>query len=218
MDLKQAWKEDWQQDLRRTVAVAVVLGLLASGSILLLANGKNFLIALKPIYDMNYVLDHGAKKGMHISGEIAFVYDCFAEMENTGSNKVTAYYYAIPAGEGMMILYVAAGKREAAETLFAETLEYLETGAPPASVIPIEGYVVKAEGRLPYLLSEYMKEIGYSEEEITAMGETLMLRDAAGSLKAARIYAPIGMILLALGILATAFAILRGRFRQAGQM
>lgn len=114
----------------------------------------------------------------------------------------------------MAVLQVSAGMQHAADRLLEETINYMNTGMVPSSSIPIEGYVVKAEGRIPYLLSEYMKEIGYSQEEIEAMGEPLMLRDTAGGLGAARIYAPLGMILLALGILATMFAIFRERFRR----
>lgn len=208
------WKEDRKRESVRTIKIFVVMGLLAAGAILLSAHGKNFLVAVKPSYTVDYLVENGARKGMHVTGEISFVYDCFAEMENTNNKKITAYYYAVPAGDGMMALYVEAGRQAAVDTLLEETVEYLETGVPPASVIPIEGHVVKAEGRLPYLLSEYMKEIGYSQEEIEAMGEPLMLRDAAESLKAARIYAPAGMIMLASGVLATVFAIFKGRFRQ----
>ena len=214
MNGDRVWEEDWTQELKRKAAVIAVLALLASGGIMLLTHGKNFLVAVKPAYDMEYVMTNGAKEGMHISGEITVVYDCFAEMENTQNKKITAYYYAVPAGEGMAVLQVSAGMQHAADRLLEETINYMNTGMVPSSSIPIEGYVVKAEGRIPYLLSEYMKEIGYSQEEIEAMGEPLMLRDTAGGLGAARIYAPLGMILLALGILATMFAIFRERFRR----
>lgn len=205
--MNQAWKEDWKQDLKKMVGAFIIGGLLVIGGIMLLSYGKNFLMAVKPAYDMDYILDNGAKKGMHISGEITFIYDCFAEMENTDSNKITSYYYAIPAGDGMVVLCVSPDKHDAAERLLEETIDYLGTGIPPASVIPIEGHVVKAEGRLPYLLSQYMLQIGYTEEEIEAMGDPLMIQDTAASLKAARIYAPVGMILFALGILASVFAV-----------
>lgn len=209
MNRKLGWKEDWKQDLMRTIATIVIVGLLGSGIILLLSNGKNFLTAVKPAYDIDYVMENGARKGMHISGEVSLIYDCFAEMENTQSNKVTAYYYAIPAGDAMMVLQIPAGMRSAAEKLLEETVEYLSTGVLPVSVFPIEGCVKRAEGRLPYLLSQYMAQMGYSEAEIEAMGEPLMLQDAGSSIDKARIYAPVGMILLGLGILASMLAIYR---------
>lgn len=209
MERKQAWKEDWKQDLVRMTVTVVIIGLLGAGIILLLSNGKNFLTAVKPAYDMDYVIENGAKKGMHISGEVPFIYDCFAEMENTGNNRVTAYYYAIPSGDGMIVLQLPTSMRGAAEKLLEETVEYLSTGMPPASAFPIEGYVKKAEGRLPYLLSQYMAGMGYSEAEIQEMGEPLMIQEAGKNLDRARIYAPVGMILLGLGILASVFAIYR---------
>lgn len=207
--MNQAWKEDWKQDLKKTAGAFIIGGLLVIGGIMLLSYGKNFLMAVKPAVDMDYILDNGAKKGMHVSGEVTFVYDCFAEMENTDSNKITSYYYAVPAGDGMAVLRVSPDKHDAAERLLVETIEYLSTGVPPVSVIPIEGQVVKAEGRLPYLLSQYMLGIGYTEEEIEAMGDPLMIQDTAASLEAARIYAPVGMILFALGILASVYVIFR---------
>lgn len=219
MKAAQGWKEDWKQDLAQMIVRFVIGGLIAVGAILLFAHGKNFMIALKPGYDVEYLLENGAKPGMHVSGEVHFVYDCFAELENTDSNKTSAYYYALPGAEGMMALYVPAARRGAAETLLEETLNYLETGVFPVSVMPVEGYVVKAEGRLPYLLSQYMLELGYTEEEIDAMGEPLMIQDATKRLGNARIYAPVGMILLTVGILMTVFAVFwktRRRNRQVG--
>lgn len=210
-------KEDWKRDMARKIKTFVVYGLLIAGTILLSVHGKNFVIAVKPSYTVDYLMENGVRKGMHVRGEINFIYDCFAEMENMKDDEVTAYYYALPAGDGMMALYVPVEMQDVVETLLDETVAYLETGTPPSSVIPVEGQVVKAEGRLPYLLSEYMKDIGYSQEEIEAMGETLMLQDASGSLRAARIYAPVGMIMLALGILAIVFGVLWERIRREGK-
>ena len=219
MKAAQGWKEDWKQDLAQLIVRFIIGGLIAAGIILLIANGKNFIITLKPGYDVEYLLENGAKPGMHVSGEVDFVYDCFAELENTDSNKTSAYYYALPGAEGMMVLYVPAGKHEAAEALLEETLDYLETGVFPVSVMPVEGYVVKAEGRLPYLLNQYMLELGYTWEEIGAMGDPLMIRDASTKLENARIYAPLGMIFLTVGILLTVFVLFwkeRRRNRRVG--
>lgn len=204
MNGRVGWKEDWKKDLVQMTVRFVLGGLIAAGIILLAANGKDFLTALKPGYDVEYLLENGAEEGMHVSGRVPGLYDCFAELENTGSSKISAYYYAIPGEKEVMVLYVPAARHGEAEALLEETVDYLETGLLPESLMDIEGYVVKAEGRIPYLLSQYMLDIGYTQEDIAAMGDPLMIRDAEGRLEKARIFAPVGMILLTLGILLTA--------------
>ena len=104
-----------------------------------------------------------------------------------------------------MILKVPVSRQREMETLLEETLDYLDTGIWPTSVVELEGYVTKAQGRLPYLLSEYMTEIGYTQEEIEAMGEPMMIEDASGRIEKARINAPVGIILVAAGVLLGVF-------------
>ena len=210
-----SWKKDWKRDLAQRIKAIVILALLAVGIVLLWTYGKYFMIAVKPGYSMDYVMANGVKKGMHISGEVNFLYDSFAQLENTATQKVTAYYYAIPVMEGMVALYVPPEKNALAEQIMQETLNYLETGVWPVTSMPIEGYVVEAEGRIPYLLTTYMAEIGFSEEEIAAMGAPLMIQEATTTLANARIYAPVGMICLTLGILTVMFMLFRGRFRNS---
>ena len=104
------------------------------------------------------------------------------------------------------------GQYEAMERLKEETWQYLETGLLPQDTVAFEGHIEKAQGRLPYLLGEYMSEIGYSKEEIDALGEPLLAEYAAETYDKARIYAPVGMILLASGILlAVLYLFLKGR-------
>ena len=100
-----------------------------------------------------------------------------------------------------MILNIPPQKQNDMEKLLEETFAYLDGGSWPASPVPIEGYVTKAQGRLPYLLSQYMLEIGYTQEEIDAMGQPLMIQYDAEKMQKARIYAPVGVILLALEVL-----------------
>lgn len=209
------WKENRKHNLGQRIKGIVIFGLLAVGAMQLLTYGKYFMIAVKPGYSMDYVMTNGARKGMHISGEVEFLYDSFAVLENTGTRKVTAYYYAIPAAEGMVALYVPPEKNAQAEKIMQETLHYLETGVRPVTSMSIEGYVVEAEGRIPYLLSEYMLTIGYSEEEIADMGTPLMIQEATKTLENARIYAPVGMICLTLGILAVMFIIFRRKWKRS---
>ncbi len=190
----------------RRIAAVMILCIL--GIFLLLATLQNFLTALKPAVDIAYLLDHGAGEGMHVAGRVPYTYDCFADMTETARGRVQAYYYALPAAEGIIVLAVSPEKKKAMDILLEETFDYLESGYLPETVVEVEGYVEKARGRLPYLLSQYMEDIGYTKEEVEAMGEPLMIREAADSLHKARILAPVGMILLASGVLLAMFFVL----------
>lgn len=171
------------------------------GISLLAGNWRAFWISMKPGCDVEYLLENGAKEGMHVSGEVTYTYDCFANMGDFDDNHVSSYYYALPAADGMMILNIPPQKQNEMERLLEETYEYLDGGSWPASPVSVEGYVTKAQGRLPYLLSQYMLEIGYTQEEVDGMGQPLMIQYDMERMQKARIYAPIGVILLALEVL-----------------
>ena len=173
------------------------------GISLLVSHLSIFWISIKPAYDVEYLLENGAKEGMHVRGEVTYTYDCFANMGDFDDKYVSAYYYALPATDGMMILSMPPKMYGDMENLLEETMEYLDGGRWPASPVPIEGYVTKAQGRLPYLLSQYMLEIGYTQEEIDNMGQPLMIQYYTERIQKARLYAPIGVILLALEVLFT---------------
>ena len=61
-----------------------------------------------------------------------------------------------------------------------------------------------------------MSEIGYSQEEIDALGEPLLVKYAADTYDKARIYAPVGMVLLASGILLSVLYLFLKRRKAAG--
>ncbi len=188
-------------DRKGTLKVFAAIIMAMIGISLLAGNWSIFWISIKPAYDVEYLLDNGAREGMHVSGKVTYTYDCFANMGDFDDRNVSSYYYALPAEEGMMILNIPPQKQNDMEKLLEETFAYLDGGSWPASPVPIEGYVTKAQGRLPYLLSQYMLEIGYTQEEIDAMGQPLMIQYDAEKMQKARIYAPVGVILLALEVL-----------------
>lgn len=191
--------------VRRNRQIIAVMVLCIAGLFFLLLSMQFFWISLKPGYDVEYLLENDVREGMHVKGQVPYTYDCFADMSDLEGGKVSYYYYALPAAEGMMILKVPVSRQREMETLLEETLDYLDTGIWPTSVVELEGYVTKAQGRLPYLLSEYMTEIGYTQEEIEAMGEPMMIEDASGRIEKARINAPVGIILMAAGVLLGVF-------------
>lgn len=198
------WREDWKEDLAKMLVWMLIGGLCVTGLIFLAENGRNFWITLKPGYDLEYLMENGgAKEGMHVTGHVPYVYDGFAVLSEYDKD-VSEYYYALPTLEGVLILGVPEKQYGAIETLWEETCQYVADGIPPASPVPVEGYMEKARGRLPYLLAEYLRDVmGYSQEEVDAMGEPLVVVFAAEKLQRARIYAPVGMILLTSGILLT---------------
>ena len=204
------WKEDWKEDLVKMLAGFLIGGLCIAGFGLLWGNGRNFWITLKRGYDVEYLMENGgAKEGMHVTGQVPYVYDCFANLSDFDDEDVSAYYYALPCGDGMMILSVPAGQYDAMEQLWEETWLY---DSLPSSTVPVEGYVTKAKGRLPYLLSEYLVDVlEYSQEEVDAMGEPLVIQYAVETLQRARIYAPVGMILLCSGMLLLILRLFLGR-------
>ncbi len=199
------WREDWKKDLAKMLAWFLIGGLCVTGLGFLAANGRNFWITLKPGYDVEYLAENGgAKEGMHVTGQVPYVYDCFANLSESGGDNISEYYYALPAADNVLIIGVPAGKYAAMETLWEETWQYAADGILPSSPVPIEGYVEKARGRLPYLLSEYLRDVlEYTQDEVDAMGEPLVIVSAAEKLQRARIYAPVGVILLTSGILLT---------------
>lgn len=209
------WKEGWKQDLAKMLVWFVIGGLCITGFGLLSGNVRNFWITLKRGYDVEYLMENGgAKEGMHVTGKVPYVYDCFANLSDFEDTNVSAYYYALPCGDGMMILSVLAKQYDDMEQLWEETWQYAESGIRPSSPVPVEGYVTKAKGRLPYLLSEYMVDVmGYSREEVDAMGEPLVIQYAMEALQRARIYAPVGMILLCSGILLLILRLFLGKRR-----
>lgn len=203
-----------KEEVKRNWKIVAVMTLCILGFMILISSVQNFWMSLKPEYDVEYLLDNGAREGMHVKGEVPYTYDCFADMSDMDGGKVSAYYYAIPAAKGMIILEIPADRQEAMEILLDETLDFLDTGVWPTSTITLEGYVVKAQGRLPYLLSDYMREIGYTDEEIADMGEPLMIEDASRRMGRARISAPVGMIILTTGILLGVFFLFRSKHKR----
>lgn len=188
-------------DRKTSVKIFAAITMAIIGIALLAGNWNLFWISIKPGYDVEYLLDNGAREGMHVSGKVPYTYDCFANMGDFDDTRVSAYYYALPAAEGMMILNIPPQKQKDMEKLLEETYAYLDGGSWPVSQVPVEGYVTKAQGRLPYLLSRYMLEIGYTQEEIDAIGQPLMIQYDAEKMQKARIYAPVAVILLALEVL-----------------
>lgn len=201
------------QEVRRNRLAMVAIGVFCIGFFLLMVYGSDFLLGLKPGYDMDYLLENGAREGMHVVGQVSLTFDCFANLDN-GQGKITSYYYAIPAGEGMLILKVPPKRKDAMEALLEETMEYLDGGRLPVSVVPLEGRVVLAQGRLPYLLSQYMEGIGYTQEEIKALGEPLVVEMATEQIQKARICVPVGVIILSMEVLCVVFFMLRSRWQQ----
>ena len=180
------WKEGWKQDLAKMLVWFVIGGLCITGFGLLSGNVRNFWITLKRGYDVEYLMENGgAKEGMHVTGKVPYVYDCFANLSDFEDTNVSAYYYALPCGDGMMILSVLAKQYDDMEQLWEETWQY----------------------------ADMVDVMGYSREEVDAMGEPLVIQYAMEALQRARIYAPVGMILLCSGMLLLILRLFLGKRR-----
>ncbi len=200
-----------RKEARRNRLIAVAMLIFGIGLCTTLRYAENFWIMIKPAYAIEHLMEHGAREGMHVQGKLPYIYDCFASRENMDSGRVEADYYALPCQDGFLIVKAAVKDQPAMERLLSETVEFLGGGLRPESVISIEGYVTKAQGRLPYLLGEYMISVGYTQEEVDAMKEPLMIVENAEAMRDAGIWFPVGIILQSAVVLAVAFCVFRSR-------
>ena len=91
-----------------------------------------------------------------------------------------------------------------------KTFDLLEGGAEPSTEIFLQGRVEKMDDSLVKYFNEYLMDMGYSESEISALGEPLVIRYT--SFGAVRVMFAIGVVfLVAAGI------IFKIRFKREGQ-
>ena len=90
MRMAANWKDDWKEDLGKTIVGVVIGSLWVIGLLLLVANGRNFWMAAKPGTDIAELMENGgAREGMHVTGQVPYVYDCFANLSGTPANTIT---------------------------------------------------------------------------------------------------------------------------------
>lgn len=160
-----------------------VLLFLIGGAMCLWMSASDFIVSLKPAKSFEDFMEADPQNGMHVKGNIVYSYDCFASEETWTENrngsrtaaKTSNYYYAIPGYENVLAVEVKTDLSSSMEKLADETFEYLNGGAMPTTEIPFEGRVSKMENDLARYFKEYLEEIGFTEAEITAMGDPLVV-------------------------------------------
>ncbi|WP_075720876.1 DUF6709 family protein [Roseburia sp. 499] len=182
--------------------------LLVFGIMLMVVSGKMTITSLMPENDFEDLMEKEAKEGMHIKGEVQYAFDCYAYEETWKENKdgsrtpakTSHYYYAIPGeGDNFIGLEVAVDDKVDMETLADETYEYLSGGEEPSTKIMAEGRMTKMDEEMSGLFKEYLQEIGYTNEEISGMGEFYYIEQPA-SMQTERLMFAGGILLVVIAI------------------
>ena len=63
-----------KEEVKRTWKIVVVMALCAIGFVIVMSSAQNFWMSLKPEYDVEYLLDNGAREGMHVKGAVPYTY------------------------------------------------------------------------------------------------------------------------------------------------
>ncbi|MEY8338587.1 DUF6709 family protein [Lachnospiraceae bacterium 62-35] len=185
--------------------ICLVLGLY----ILYMSTGE-MITSIKPIKSFEDVANGEVKPGDRVSGNVIYALDYFAAeqtwKEGNGSRtpkKDSSYYYLIPGNDSFAALQVFVRDSDAMRALVDETYAYMfENGPEPTAEMPFTGKAVKMESEYAELVKYFKEEItayGYSEQEIAAMGDPILIIPRAFG--AVRIMFGIGLVLVLLVVL-----------------
>lgn len=197
----------------------IIILLVAGGMMAYLSAGM-FITSFKPANDFEDLQEIQAEEGMHIKGDVKYALDCFAYEETWKENsdgsrtpaKTSHYYYLLPGNKESFIgLEVSTSEQKSMEALVEETIAYLESGEEPTTKVTVEGRVSKMDEEMKGLYESYLKEVGYTNEDIAAMGEPLYIEKAV--MKNVRIMFVLSVVLIILGVVL--FVV---RFKKSGQM
>ena len=195
-------------DLIRSLNTAVVM-LLLGGGIALYLSVPDLIISFKPAISFEELLEEDGREltsGSHVTGTVVYALDYFASessytRRSDGSrsgDRKSGNYYLIPSVDGYFALKCPQADVEALNQLSDETFSYLSSGTEPSTEFFTEGKAELLEGNLVTYYEEYLTELGYTEEEIEAMGAPIVVRYV--SFTAVRVMAVIGIVLLLLGL------------------
>lgn len=188
--------------LNRAFLVLIVIG-----GVFAFASSEMFFTSLKPVTNFEDLQEVKVEEGMHIKGELKYALDCFAYEETWTENKdgsrtpakTSHYYYAIPGvDDTFFAVEVSTDAQDDMEALADETVEYVQGGDEPTTKVTIEGRMSKMEDDMVDLFEEYLEEIGYTETEISAMGDFYYVEKA--SMRNVRISFGVGVLFMVVGI------------------
>lgn len=189
--------------LSRVIVVIFIIGAVLAG-----ITAQNTITSFKPVTDFEDLLETDPKEGMYVKGEVLYAIDYFAYEETWTENrdgsrtpaKTSHYYYTIPGnGELWFGLEVKADDKEAMETLVEETYDYMYGGEEPSVKVSVEGRMTKMDDEMKGLFEEYLRDMGYTAQEISAMGEPFYVEKV--NMKSCRITTAIGIVLMLIAIL-----------------
>lgn len=187
-----------------------VLTLLAFGGILTYMSIPDLIVSFKPAVSFEEILEEGGrdiKPGSHVAGNVVYVLDYFAS-ESTytrrqdgsrSGDRRSGNYYLIPTADRYIALKSRQADVEALDQLSEESFNYFITGEEPKTEIYMEGKAEILEDKLVKYFQDYLKEFGFEEDEIEAMGTPLVIRYV--NFTAVRVMAAIGVVLLLLAAL-----------------
>lgn len=184
-----------------------ILILLAIGIMLIAMNAKVFFVSIKPSTSFEDLLEKNPKAGMHVKGDVAYAYDCFAIEEtwterSDGSRtaaKKSHYYYSVLSAEGVFGLEVAADDYKAMEQLSDETYYFvMGVGEKPTTKVSVDGVMEKMGKDLKERFVSYLKENEFTDAEIEAMGDMLVVKQY--SMMAVRVMFLIGAAFVLLAV------------------
>ena len=195
-------------DLIRSLNMAVIM-LLLGGGIILYSAVPDLIVSFKPAISFEELMEEDGrelKEGSHVSGKVVYALDYFASESSytkrsdgsrSGSRK-SGNYYLIPSANGYFALKCPQADVEALDQLSEETFSYLSSGAEPSTEFFTEGRAELLEGNLVSYYEEYLRELGYTEDEIRELGDPLVIRYV--NFTAVRVMTGIGIVLLLLGL------------------
>lgn len=156
------------------------------GAIMLYQVTPSFLVSLKPAISFADMLEEGTvlAPGDHVAGDVVYALDYFASESvhteysdgSRGGSKGSGRYYLIPTAGGFVGLKSREVDVSDLNALSEETFAYLESETEPTTKIHMEGIVQVMESDLAGYFTGYLEDMGYTEEEIDAMGEPLVIR------------------------------------------
>ena len=185
----------------------LLIVLVILGASLVNFSSQMFFTSFKPVTSFQDLRETKATEGMHVKGNVVYALDCFAYMEtwtekDDGTRtpaKTSSYYYAIPGVDGTFFAVEVSTKDfDAMEALATETADYWESGLFPTTLVNLEGRMSKMDGEMVELFHSYLKEVGYTEQEIANMGEILYVDST--NMNTERLCFLIGVLMFIAGI------------------
>lgn len=183
--------------------------LLAGGIFMIVYSAGDVMTMVKPARDFEYLMDNGVEKGTHVKGEVYYTFDCFGSEETWRENsrtgaksqsKISHYFYAIPITDTYVTgLEIPAGDYADMEQLLEETVAYLDGADYPSTVVNVNGAVKVMDQNLQKYFQEYLLDVGYTQEEVDAMGEPLVIDQIETTTGAIGMFIA-GIILIGIGI------------------